>query len=500
MAGLDTSIALGIKPVDFGDPNEGRMNALRAQMMQMQMQQGQFNMMKAQRDMQYQDQQRARAAAEAARQKAKEEAARRDFMTAYGATGNVNVPIPAQVAEPGAASDVGMLGSQNAMPEYKPSSMMMEQPKDLRAATNALIQGGKFDAANLGMGYGNAVTEAEKKDVELRKAKTEASSSEAKAIDENLKPFRAYAAAVNSPEAAAAYVSAMFDHPVLGTMAQKVSGQTKEQAIASAMKDYAADPQRWMAAHVGLTGEQVMKVLSGGNEFPPLKPADKFKIEQGLNKSYSTATSILDTLENAHDALQNVQGSNLAGATGIPGRFPSLPDGTAATAENRMETLKGRVTAMGKAAAASTGAIGSIATQEWKILTNMVAALNPNAGEKAYREALDDVEAQIQASKNRIRDAYEKAHVDTLKRPEFQQYGALPEPRERGGVMPGTYPTAQKPAVNRLQPNASAGGARVPAGGAGTAPTNAKGWVLHTDANGNKAYVSPDGKSFEEVK
>ena len=264
MAGLDTTIALGIKPVDFGDPNEGRMNALRAQMMQMQMQQGQFNMMKAQRDMQYQDQQRARAAAEAAKQKAKEEAARRDFMAAYGATGNVNVPIPAQVAEPGAASDVGMMGSQNAMPEYQPSSMMMTQPKDLRAATNALIQGGKFDAANLGMGYGNAVTEAEKKDVELRKAKTEASSSEAEAIDKNLKPFRAYAAAVNSPEAAAAYVSAMFDHPVLGTMAQKVSGQTKEQAIASAMKDYAADPQRWMAAHVGLTGEQVMKALSAG--------------------------------------------------------------------------------------------------------------------------------------------------------------------------------------------------------------------------------------------
>jgi hypothetical protein len=34
-----------------------------------------------------------------------------------------------------------------------------------------------------------------------------------------------------------------------------------------------------------------------------------------------------------------------------------------------------------------------------------------------------------------------------------------------------------------------------------TAPnTNSKGWVLHTDAKGNKAYVSPDGKQFEEVK
>ena len=32
------------------------------------------------------------------------------------------------------------------------------------------------------------------------------------------------------------------------------------------MKDYAADPQRWMAAHVGLTGEQVMKVLSGEDQ------------------------------------------------------------------------------------------------------------------------------------------------------------------------------------------------------------------------------------------
>jgi hypothetical protein len=31
------------------------------------------------------------------------------------------------------------------------------------------------------------------------------------------------------------------------------------------------------------------------------------------------------------------------------------------------------------------------------------------------------------------------------------------------------------------------------------APTNAKGWVLHTDKNGNQAYVSPDGKSYEEV-
>jgi hypothetical protein len=38
--------------------------------------------------------------------------------------------------------------------------------------------------------------------------------------------------------------------------------------------------------------------------------------------------------------------------------------------------------------------------------------------------------------------------------------------------------------------------------GAGAAPplTNSKGWTLHRDAKGNMAYVSPDGKQFEEVK
>ena len=30
--------------------------------------------------------------------------------------------------------------------------------------------------------------------------------------------------------------------------------------------------------------------------------------------------------------------------------------------------------------------------------------------------------------------------------------------------------------------------------------TNNKGWTLHTDAQGNTAYVSPDGKNYEEAK
>jgi hypothetical protein len=45
-----------------------------------------------------------------------------------------------------------------------------------------------------------------------------------------------------------------------------------------------------------------------------------------------------------------------------------------------------------------------------------------------------------------------------------------------------------------------------PSGGGAPAPrnsgslTNSKGWVRHTDANGNEAFVSPDGTQFEEVR
>lgn len=46
-----------------------------------------------------------------------------------------------------------------------------------------------------------------------------------------------------------------------------------------------------------------------------------------------------------------------------------------------------------------------------------------------------------------------------------------------------------------------AGGASAPAAVKNpVAQTNAKGWALHVDAKGNRAYVSPDGKQFEEAR
>lgn len=55
-------------------------------------------------------------------------------------------------------------------------------------------------------------------------------------------------------------------------------------------------------------------------------------------------------------------------------------------------------------------------------------------------------------------------------------------------------PASQRVLAARTQ----AAGSAAAAGGAPL--VNAQGWTLHTDAKGNRAYVSPDGKQFQQVK
>lgn len=72
-----------------------------------------------------------------------------------------------------------------------------------------------------------------------------------------------------------------------------------------------------------------------------------------------------------------------------------------------------------------------------------------------------------------------------------------------GQIGDPTIPAAQKKAamgairqINERyaeQPSSPATRRNVP-------QSNSRGWALHTDANGNQAYVSPDGRQFEEVR
>jgi hypothetical protein len=140
------------------------------------------------------------------------------------------------------------------------------QTPDMSAAANALIGQGRLPAALTALGASEAFT----KD---RKAKSDLAKIDTENVDKNLSTFRTFASGVNSPESAAIYAKAMYDHPVLGPLMQQ-TGYDKDSAAAKAAQDYASNPQQWMASHVGLTGEQVMKTLQQPQRSAAATPAE----------------------------------------------------------------------------------------------------------------------------------------------------------------------------------------------------------------------------------
>ena len=150
---------------------------------------------------------------------------------------------------------------------------------------------------------------------------------------------------------------------------------------------------------------------------PKLTPTQELKLRDQVAKDYEKATANIAGAGAVLDAAKKVrEAKGLSGATGLQAYFPSLPDSDAAIAENRIANLRGKVTLMGKSAAAATGAIGSIANQEWKILRDMVAAIEPAKGKKALLEQIAEIEDQARGADARIRDAYEKHHEQNVKR------------------------------------------------------------------------------------
>lgn len=178
-------------------------------------------------------------------------------------------------------------------------------------------------------------------------------------------------------------------------------------------------------------------------EIKPLTEAQVIKRRDTVGKEFKTAVSALQTTQDVLDSIAFVKAEpGLARATGFTGTMlPSFPEGAAASADVRLANVKGKITALGKAAAAASGAIGSIATVEWKILSDQIAAIDPVKGIGPLLAQLDLVEQQAQGAISRIRDGYERQFGEDFER--FPQFSNLPPPKS--AVKPKT-PEAPAPA------------------------------------------------------
>jgi hypothetical protein len=139
-----------------------------------------------------------------------------------------------------------------------------------------------------------------------------------------------------------------------------------------------------------------------------LTAAQLQKLKKEAADANTAATATIDTVSDLRKAIKDLRTSpGLSAATGYSGvLFPSFTEGEAAQAEVRLEALKGKITAFGKAAASQTGAIGSIANQEWKILADQVAAINPIKGKKPMLEQLANLEQQLDRLVTRVESSY----------------------------------------------------------------------------------------------
>lgn len=163
----------------------------------------------------------------------------------------------------------------------------------------------------------------------------------------------------------------------------------------------------------------------------PLTEPQLITLRTNVGKDYKAATTTLSQMEDLLDSIEKVKTApGLSAATGFTGKFlPSFPEGKAAQAETRLANLRGKVTALGKATAAMSGAIGSIANQEWKILADQIAALDEVKGKGPLLEQIDLVEQQARGAIDRIRDTYEKTRAEDFER--FPQFRDLPQPRRK---------------------------------------------------------------------
>lgn len=161
----------------------------------------------------------------------------------------------------------------------------------------------------------------------------------------------------------------------------------------------------------------------------PLTEPQLIKLRTDVSKDYKSATTTLAQMEDLLDSIEKVKTApGLSAATGFTGKYlPSFSEGKAAQAETRLANLRGKVTALGKATAAMSGSIGSIANQEWKILADQIAAIDEVKGKGPLLEQIDLVEQQAIGAIERVRDAYEKTRAEDFER--FPQFRDLPASR-----------------------------------------------------------------------
>jgi len=144
----------------------------------------------------------------------------------------------------------------------------------------------------------------------------------------------------------------------------------------------------------------------------------KLKTEKAADTAHVSASqSTADELEKLTNELVGSEDGKikphpgLGGITGFAAYLPNLPKGDARQAQQKLDTFKGKILALGRGMASQDGKLGNMAVQEWKFVSDAVQAIDPKAGN--LDEQMRDVVRQAKAFATRQKSKFESTYEDT---------------------------------------------------------------------------------------
>ncbi len=208
-------------------------------------------------------------------------------------------------------------------------------------------------------------------------------------------------------------------------------------------------------------------VLAVEREFelnkPPAKPtplteAQRLQRRDALAGEYKKAQALLDKtygkagIIDAVNAVRNLSRSQKEAITGYSAYAPSV-FASSKDADTAVKNLQGTVTELGKEAAAASGAIGSMAVQEWTIVRNMIVNLDlEGMSAEGLDRQLNIIEEKAKNAARLTQEAFAAQYNPDLKTmPEFRL--KAPAGAGRAAPKPGSqYPVMTPEQVRKAPP------------------------------------------------
>jgi hypothetical protein len=151
----------------------------------------------------------------------------------------------------------------------------------------------------------------------------------------------------------------------------------------------------------------------------PLSPVQQQKLKKDRladDAKITSAKDMADDIEKNVDALLGNEKKKikphpgLQGITGYNALIPSLPGGQPRAAQQLLDSVKGKVTQVGKSLASQEGKLGNMAVQEWKIVADAVERIDPAAPN--FADQLRSVVSQARRLETNLKSRRDAAYAD----------------------------------------------------------------------------------------